>query len=202
MISAPAPILHFRHVFAVRYHILLVFCQLALEERNSIIGFEPRDTANRIDSELETVHVVENHHVKRSRRSSLFFITPHVHVVVVLPAVAQPVNQLRVAVVSSASNASSLKLCGCSPAACKVITSTTLTTLIFKLGTFFRSNETAARISKVGTSPAQASTASGSPPSSLLAHFHTPIPAAQCLTAASISSHCSSGCFPATIMFT
>ena len=40
------------------------------------------------------------------------------------------------------------------------------------------------------TSPQQAMTTSGSAPLSLLAHSQMPLPSAQCLTAASIVSHC------------
>src|ERR1035437_5168048 len=73
--------------------------------------------------------------------------------------------------------------------------STTLTKRIFRSGRWVRSRSTAASASRVGTSPAQAITTSGSPPSSLLAHFQMPIPAVQCLIAASMSSHWGSGCF-------
>src|SRR5947208_2291201 len=69
-------------------------------------------------------------------------------------------------------------------------------------GKNFRSNSTAARVSRVGTSPQHTITTSGSPPRSLLAHGQMPMPAVQCLMAASMSSHCGAGCFPATITFT
>ena len=52
---------------------------------------------------------------------------------------------------------------------------------------------TAASVSRVGTSPAQAITTSGSLPRSLLAHSQMPIPAVQCLMPASMSSHCGAG---------
>jgi hypothetical protein len=61
----------------------------------------------------------------------------------------------------------------------------------------------AASISWVGTSPAQASTTSGSvPPESLLAHSQIPAPRAQCRAAASMSSQSGHGCLPATITLT
>lgn len=75
-------------------------------------------------------------------------------------------------------------------------------TRTFNSGNCFRSRSIAARVSIVGTSPAQARTTSGSPPASLLAHGQMPMPAVQCLIAASMSSHCGEGCFPATMMFT
>ena len=61
----------------------------------------------------------------------------------------------------------------------------------------------AASTSIVGTSPAQASTTSGSSPSlSLLAHSQIPAPRVQCRTAASMSSQSWQGCLPATTTFT
>ena len=65
-----------------------------------------------------------------------------------------------------------------------------------------RSRSTAASVSSVGTSPAQAMTTSGTPPWSLLAQLQMPMPTLQCRTAASMSSHCGAGCLPATITFT
>ena len=74
------------------------------------------------------------------------------------------------------------------------------TTRIFSSGTCLRSRETAAMVSSVGTSPAQAMTTSGSLPSgSFDAQSQIPIPASQCFTACSIVNHCGAGCFPATI---
>src|SRR5882724_12163031 len=52
---------------------------------------------------------------------------------------------------------------------------------------------------EVGISPAHAITTSGSPSLSLLAHSQMPMPAVQCLMAASMSRYCSAGCFPATM---
>ena len=80
--------------------------------------------------------------------------------------------------------------------------STTLTTRTFRLGACLRSSQAAATISRVGMSPAAASTTSGSPPSSLLAQGQIDAPAAQCLMAASMSSHCSCGCLSMTIRLT
>lgn len=50
--------------------------------------------------------------------------------------------------------------------------------------------------------PAAARTMSGSPVWSLQAHSQRPMPALAWSTAASMSSHCSSGCLPATMTFT
>src|SRR5215831_13121428 len=74
-------------------------------------------------------------------------------------------------------------------------------TRIFRSGACFRSRSTAARVSRVGTSPQQPITTSGSPPRSLLAHSQIPSPASQCLTASFMVSHCGAGCLPATMTF-
>ena len=80
--------------------------------------------------------------------------------------------------------------------------STMLITRIFNCGKCSRKSSTAARVSIVGTSPQQAITTPGSLPLSLLAHSQMPMPAVQCLMAASMSSHCGAGCLPATMTFT
>ena len=80
--------------------------------------------------------------------------------------------------------------------------STTLITRIFSCGKYPRSMSTAANVSSVGMSPQQAMTTSGSPPRSFEAHSQIPIPAVQCLIAASMSRYWSAGCLPATMMFT
>ena len=61
---------------------------------------------------------------------------------------------------------------------------------------------TAARVSSVGVSPQQASTASGSAPWSLEAHCQMPMPWVQCLMASSMVSHWGRGCLEATITLT
>ena len=70
--------------------------------------------------------------------------------------------------VNRALNAASVMPCGCSVSGCNRIRSTTLTTRTRNRGRCSRSNDVAASISTVGTSPAHTSTTSGSPPSSEL----------------------------------
>ncbi len=81
--------------------------------------------------------------------------------------------------------------------------STTLTTRTARSGRCVRSNCAAARVSRVGTSPAQARTTSGSRvPSSVPAQSQTPRPRAQWTRASSIVSQSKQGCLPATITLT
>jgi hypothetical protein len=80
--------------------------------------------------------------------------------------------------VNSALNDISSIPCECLSGNIRVIRSTTLTTRTLMPGTCFCSSHEAAQISMVGTSPAQASTTSGSPPPSLVANFHVDAPRA------------------------
>ena len=105
-------------------------------------------------------------------------------------------------VVNSASNSGSGMPWGCSESGCSRIRSTTFTTRTFSCGRRWRIRSTAASVSRVGMSPAQAMTTSGSPSSSLLANSQIPIPRVQWRTASSMDSQFSEGCFPATMTFT
>ena len=105
-------------------------------------------------------------------------------------------------VVNRASNSRSGRPWGCSLSCWSVIRSTTLITRTFSSGKCWRSRSTAARVSRVGVSPQQAITTSGSVFLSLLAQSQMPIPAVQCLIAWSMVSHCGCGCLPATITLT
>ena len=70
-------------------------------------------------------------------------------------------------VVKRASNSASGSPCGCSVSGCSRIRSTTLTSRTRRSGRCSRRSPAAATVSSVGTSPAQASTTSGTPPSSV-----------------------------------
>ena len=61
---------------------------------------------------------------------------------------------------------------------------------------------TAASVSRVGVSPQQAITTSGSHPASLEAQSQMPMPWVQCFTACSMVSHWGRGCLLATITLT
>src|SRR6266481_536233 len=65
----------------------------------------------------------------------------------------------------------SFRPCGCSVFGCSFMRSTTLITRTFSSGRCLRSSSTAASVSRVGTSPQQAMTTSGSLPRSLLARL-------------------------------
>ena len=142
----------------------------------------------------------------------LFFVAAHVQVVVVGPAVRQAVDQPGVAVIGEDDRLVGgeqvvellrrISPSGCSSRGCRVMRSTTLTTRIFRSGRCFRRKSTAASVSKVGTSPAQAMTTSGLPPGRCWPTPTYRCPRVQCLIADSMSNHCGSGCLPETMTLT
>ena len=91
----------------------------------------------------------------------------------------------------------------CSPESCSRIRSTTFTTRTLSPGSSRSSRVAAASTSTVGTSPAQASTTSGSSPSRTVpAHSQVPMPRVQWATASSIDNQVGVGCLPATTTLT
>ena len=75
-------------------HLLVVaFCGLGNEVRES------RNTANRIELKLEAVEVIQHDHIEWRRRGSLFFISAHMNVVVIVAAIREFVDQSRIAVI-------------------------------------------------------------------------------------------------------
>ena len=104
--------------------------------------------------------------------------------------------------VKSISYSMSVRPWGCSVWGWSFIRSTTFTTRIFSSGSSFRRIVTAASVSRVGVSPQQAMTTSGSSPWSLEAQSQIPMPWVQCFTAWSMVSHWGRGCLLATMTFT
>src|SRR5215831_19078386 len=92
--------------------------------------------------------------------------------------------------------------CGCDSGLINTPISTTFTTRTLIPGTCLCSNQDAAHVSRVGTSPAHASTMSGAstpsgaPLPSELANFQIEAPLEQCAMAWSIVSHCNCDCLP------
>ena len=91
--------------------------------------------------------------------------------------------------------------CGWSSGVNIAMRSTTFTTRICSPGAVVRSSQVAASVSRVGMSPAQAMTTSGSP-SSLLAHSQTEAPRSQWPFADWRSRYWSCGCLSMTMTLT
>lgn len=151
-------------------------------------------TRNAVDDEVEAVEVVEHHHVERGGRSALFLVFAHVQISVVAPSVGEPVNQRRITVIGK-----DHRLVGGEQ---RVEVAVGQPVRMFggrlqphevhdidepdpQSGRWVRSRSAAARVSRVGTSPAQTSTTSGSP-SVLPAHGQIPSPRVQCAIASSM----------------
>ena len=149
---------------------------------------------------------------KGRRRRALLLVAAHVQVRVVRPPVGQPVDQPRVAVEGEDDR---LVL---GEQGVEVPVGEAVRVLARRLQlhqvhdvddadlqlrqVLCADSSTAASVSRVGTSPQQAITTSGSPPLSLLAHSQMPRPAVQCLIAWSMVSHWGAGCLPATTTLT
>src|SRR5215470_4216234 len=97
----PLPITHFGHIFAVFADVLVVLIELPAEELDGLVAFffHSRHAAYGINGKLEAVHIVEHHHVKGRGGGALFLVAAHVQVVVILPAIREPVNQPWVSVI-------------------------------------------------------------------------------------------------------
>jgi hypothetical protein len=138
------------------------------------------DPVEHVGHQVEAIDPVAHGHVERSRRGPFLLVPVDVEIPVVRPAVGQPVDEPWVAVLREDDGlVGGEEVSKCS-----------------------RKRLTAASVSNVGTSPADAMTTSGTAPRSLLAHSQMPMPAVQCLMAASRSRYCRAGCLPATMTLT
>src|SRR5215469_13148054 len=123
--------------------------------------------------------MIEYYHVKRRSGGTLLDVATYVQISMAGAAISQTMNEPGITV-ESESNSPSGSPCGCSSGDWSVIRFTTLMTRILSCGTCVRSRSTAASVSRVGTSPQQTITTSGSEPLSLEAHSQMPMPAVQC----------------------
>ena len=98
----PLPVADFRHVFAMFAHVALVKCQLLLEfasqRSHDIIG--ERQPLDSPDGEMKSVQFVQDGHVERRGRCSLFDEAMHVKVGMIGAFIDQPVNEVGIAVIS------------------------------------------------------------------------------------------------------
>src|SRR5205807_97175 len=52
-----------------------------------------------VDSQLEAVHIIQHHHVEGRGSCAFFFVASHMEIVVVMPPVAQTMNEPRIAMI-------------------------------------------------------------------------------------------------------
>ena len=135
-------------------------------------GLQARHAIHRIARQMEPIELIQHGHIERRGGRAFFFVSVHMEIAVIFAAIRQPVNQGRVAVVRKNHGlvggehriefAVRQVRADAQPCVCSVIRSTTFTTRILMSGKCCRSKSTAASVSSVGMSPAQAITTSGS----------------------------------------
>src|ERR1051325_2334174 len=213
----PAPVADRRQVVAALADVFAVIDQQIAHGllHVRVARQQPRHAVDHVHDQVTAVEIVEHRHVEGRGRRPLLFVSADVEVLVVRAPVGQAVNEPRVAVegkddrlvpreesVEVRVGESVRVVGGCWVDGCSFIRSTTSPTRTFNPGRRSRRIAAAARVSSVGTSPAQAMTTSGSASWSLLAHRPMPAPAVQCFPAWSMSRYCNAGCLPATITLT
>ena len=90
-----------RHVLAVAADVQAVFGQpigqLLLHVGRP--GAELRQPIDRVAGQVKAIEIVQHRHVERRRDRAFFLVAAHVQVAVIRPAIGQPVNQPRIAVI-------------------------------------------------------------------------------------------------------
>src|SRR5437870_3777137 len=86
----------------VRARVLLVLHQFVAQELLEVgaDGVQLRNAVHRVAGEVKAIQVIHHGHVKRSGGSALFFISAHMEIVVTMTAIAQPMNEPWVPVIS------------------------------------------------------------------------------------------------------
>src|SRR5581483_5862412 len=97
----PGPVADLRHVLAALANILLMLHEFVAQELLEVRAgpLQARDTIHHVARQVIAVEIVQYRHVKRRGRGSLFLVTADVHVVVIVPAIREPVNQPGITVV-------------------------------------------------------------------------------------------------------
>src|SRR3984893_13495754 len=205
--QVPAPVADLRHVIAMLADIELVTLHGRPVTRRRLLHLiaEPWNSLDGVQRELVAVEIVQHDHVEGGRSGALLLVTAHMNIVMIVPPVGQLVNHRGIAMKSEDHRLV------CREQFVKILIFQTMGMFGLRLqyhqihhvddadadvGDIRAQEGHEASVSRVGTSPAQATTTSGSP-TSLLAHRQIPAPTVQWLTAGSMASHCHSGCLPA-----
>ena len=154
-----------------------------------------RNPIDDVDDEMEAVKIIEHHHVERRGGGALLLVPAYMNVAVIGAPVGETMDEPRIAVVGEDHRSiggeqgieldvrQSVRMLGVRLQAHQVhhVDDTDL-----QVGEEPRIIAVAARVSRVGMSPAQARTTSGSSSPSLLAHSKMPSPLVQCSIASSM----------------
>ena len=100
--ARPLPIPDFGHVLPIGGDVLRVLDQLVADELFEMGGgiTELGHAVDDVGNQVKAIQVVAHRHIERCGGSALFFVSPHMQVVMVGAAVGQAVNQPGVAVIS------------------------------------------------------------------------------------------------------
>src|SRR5579864_1678882 len=98
----PLPVQNLRHVDAVLMNVLFVLDKFVTQElfEMSANALQFGNAVDGISREMKAVQIVHHRHIKRRGRGAFFFIAAHVHIVVVVTAVRQPMDEPRISVIS------------------------------------------------------------------------------------------------------
>src|SRR5437762_5018735 len=82
--------------------VVVMFGQLGLQEFDDRLYHLAKllRPMHGVDSQLEAVHIIQHHHVEGRGSCALLFVAAHMEVVVVMAAVAQAMNEPRIAMIS------------------------------------------------------------------------------------------------------
>ena len=97
----PRPIPNFRHVLTIVPDVGTVRDKLVLQfplDAHAAIT-QLRQAVDGVNREVKPIHIVQHRHVERCGDGALFLVAANVQIQVVPPAVRQPMNEPRVAVV-------------------------------------------------------------------------------------------------------
>jgi hypothetical protein len=147
--------------------VIAVLGQLVAEMLRHVCGFrgETRHPLNHVHCQMEAIEPVEHHHIEWSRRGTFLDESPHMHAFMIFAPVGQTMNEIRISMIGKdhwpVGSEQPVEFGIADPVwmlvlGLSVIRSTTFTTRNFSSGRCLRSSPTAAIVSSVGTSPAQA----------------------------------------------
>src|SRR5271156_5850855 len=76
-------------------NVLLVFDELVTQQLLEVATnfLQSWNAIDDISCEMETIEIVKHRHVKRRGGGALFFVAAHMHIVVITPAIGEPMNQ-------------------------------------------------------------------------------------------------------------
>src|SRR5580704_6171261 len=93
--DTPCPIANFWHIFAVGMDVRLVIQQLVTKKLLGVCGAraQTRHTIDHVTGQVESIEIVQHHHVEWGRGRSLFLVSTHVHTMMISPAIGESMDE-------------------------------------------------------------------------------------------------------------